>query len=536
MIRLRLGFFMWAMVKKNFIFTNKKYDKEKKTIIFLGSLTNNGDVLSSLGDKYNIIYYLNLDLDIEVCETLLKSSFLIINAKDISRQKSFAILSNLKSKYRLKVIISNSIMNEPAINNAVSLRIATLAILRDLYSIKQVPKEQVTNSIILFDKIAVNSGEMRDSLEYFVAEYLPAKILLAGIVENSFNDVRFLEKQIFEVETINLENIKISKVLCESKCFDHKYMGVLSSREESAFFYIRTQRKNLYKLCPNPAPGFSTSKWVYEHKSRENIPLYDAMDRGECSTHICLFPPFAIEECVKRKLAIHIHLFYIELAEEFCDFLSNIPYEYDLYVTIVNSSDINHLKAIFSSSGAKRIAIHVVENIGRDIAPMLFDLKNTLLNGQYEIIGHFHSKKSVAIEGDVGNRWRKYLLNNLIGRNRNYARSILSLFDDEKVGLIFPESKNYIDIGDNKKYINLLCRMLKMSEIGNTPLFPVGNMYWARVDAIRDLFYLEKDSVLQQEPLSNDGSYMHAIERIIPYVVEKNNYSYVTVYNKESSC
>ncbi|WP_432772916.1 rhamnan synthesis F family protein [Francisella salimarina] len=57
-------------------------------------------------------------------------------------------------------------------------------------------------------------------------------------------------------------------------------------------------------------------------------------------------------------------------------------------------------------------------------------------------------------------------------------------------------------------------------------------MYWARVDAIRDLFYLEKEKVIQNEPLPTDGSYMHAIERIIPHTAYKNNYSFVTVYKK----
>ena len=77
--------------------------------------------------------------------------------------------------------------------------------------------------------------------------------------------------------------------------------------------------------------------------------------------------------------------------------------------------------------------------------------------------------------------------------------------------------------------------MINLSYINETPLFPLGNMYWARVDAIKELFSLDKDKILQEEPLPYDGSFMHAIERITPHLVTSNNYEYITVYNRDTS-
>jgi lipopolysaccharide biosynthesis protein len=104
-----------------------------------------------------------------------------------------------------------------------------------------------------------------------------------------------------------------------------------------------------------------------------------------------------------------------------------------------------------------------------------------------------------------------------------------------KVGLVFAEDRHFMDMGDNKSYINELGAMLGLPEVNETPLFPLGNMFWARIDAIKDIFELDKDVVIQPEPLPYDGSYMHALERITPAVVNKNGYKYVTVYKDGTS-
>ena len=51
----------------------------------------------------------------------------------------------------------------------------------------------------------------------------------------------------------------------------------------------------------------------------------------------------------------------------------------------------------------------------------------------------------------MGNKWRRYLLENLIG-NENISNSVLSLFKNKKIGLVFAEDRHYMDIGQNKNY------------------------------------------------------------------------------------
>jgi lipopolysaccharide biosynthesis protein len=102
------------------------------------------------------------------------------------------------------------------------------------------------------------------------------------------------------------------------------------------------------------------------------------------------------------------------------------------------------------------------------------------------------------------------------------------------VGLVFAEDKHIVDIGMNRKFLSQLSSWLGLSLIEDTHVFPLGNMFWARVSAIQDIFHLSPADILQSEPLPYDGSFLHALERLTPYIAMKNGYEYVTVYDKIS--
>lgn len=353
--------------------------------------------------------------------------------------------------------------------------------------------------------------------------------------------VDFIVEQIEVCEKYNAENLEILGNIESSKYFDREYIK-LSEQEDnyefcyvqSPYHYILSQRKGLYRLTPNPCAGFSTYKWALENNSCDKVPFYESINKNIHSTHEFYKTPFDFESSFKGKFAIHLHLYYVDLAQEFNEYFKNLPSGYDLYITTVGDKDTLSIKELFKDSGASNIEVIVVENIGRDVAPMIFDLKNSILGGKYDVIGHFHSKKSVDVANSLGDRWRKYLLDNLVG-DENVSNSVLSLFEDQQIGLVFAEDRHFMDMGDNKPYLDELCDILGLPKVNESPLFPLGNMFWARVDAIKDIFDLNKQQVIQEEPLPYDGSYMHALERITPSLVNKNNYRYVTVYKDSTS-
>ena len=56
-------------------------------------------------------------------------------------------------------------------------------------------------------------------------------------------------------------------------------------------------------------------------------------------------------------------------------------------------------------------------------------------------------------------------------------------------------------------------------------------MFWARYDAIRTVVELGLDwSDYPMEPLAQDGTILHALERILPLVVKDRSYSIATTF------
>lgn len=332
--------------------------------------------------------------------------------------------------------------------------------------------------------------------------------------------------------TTRATQASVCKIL-DNKMIDASFYGVDQDPELAAYHYVSLYKKGLHKMSPNPLPGFSQLQWIMKHGwNPTTTPLELSIEQGVELTHQCKLVPNHQKEInpINFKYAVHLHLYYVDLAETFKNYFKNLPGNYHLYITIINQEDNDKVFKKFKNCGASYVEVVVVENIGRDIGPMIFNLRKQLTTNGYEVIGHFHSKKSLSTDGDIGNRWREYLMQNLVGGD-GVSQSILSFFKDPKVGLIFAEDKHVVDIGENQYYVDKLCETLDIPKITNTHVFPLGNMFWARLDAIKQFFDLDEKIVLQAEPLPYDGSYMHALERISPNLVEKNQYQYLTVYN-----
>jgi len=236
-------------------------------------------------------------------------------------------------------------------------------------------------------------------------------------------------------------------------------------------------------------------------------------------------------------VAIQAHLYYEDLIEEIINKTNNIPFFFDLYVSTDSLYKKNKIiDYIKNNSKSKNIEILVLENKGRDIIPFLIQMKNKFK--KYKYICHIHTKKSLFI--DIGENWRNYLYNNLLG-NENIISDIISEFENnDKLGFSFPENyyKAFLLFGEklsnkNKvfmKYIlNKIFAKFKM-KIGEKIEFPIGNMFWARVNSIYQIFNEDFNKKIPKELGQKDGTIMHGIERIWLYIVKLNGYSYKKIF------
>ena len=104
---------------------------------------------------------------------------------------------------------------------------------------------------------------------------------------------------------------------------------------------------------------------------------------------------------------------------------------------------------------------------------------------------------------------------------------IQRLSRDETIGLVFPDDPHILGWGRNLPYAASLAQRLGISELlpKTTFNFPVGSMFWARTAALRPLFELDLSwDDYPEEPVAYDGSVLHAIERILPFVAESSSF------------
>ena len=247
------------------------------------------------------------------------------------------------------------------------------------------------------------------------------------------------------------------------------------------------------------------------------------------------------EESIKSnlKIAMHLHCYYVDLLETYIEKIekSNI----DLYITTDTKEKKKEIQRKLSGKEYSFILkdILVFKNIGRDILPFL---KISEYLKKYDIIGHFHTKKTTYAKGELGEIWSESIINNIL----TPINEIIKEFEKNKdIGIIIPDIPENIEIFEDygwysfkKQYQKLFNKLFPESKIRidklATPIFPYGSMFWARPDALEPIFNLKLDEKdFPEEPLPNDGTIAHAIERMFVYTAWMKGYDFRIAINEK---
>jgi hypothetical protein len=230
------------------------------------------------------------------------------------------------------------------------------------------------------------------------------------------------------------------------------------------------------------------------------------------------------------SVAIQVHAFYDDLIEEIINRTNNIPVKFDLYITTDNNKKMEFINQyIKKKSKANNYKIKIVKNEGRDVIPFLIQMNEIIK--KYKYFCHIHSKKDIS-NPIYGMKWRKYLYANLLG-NKELIREIISDFENyDKLGIIFPENfyqavpaTMYVGTFTKKKMDYLINKLFHGTKIGDKYFdFPAGNMFWARNEAVYQMF--QKNIV---KDIINEGITKHtlwAIERIWLFICSSSFFQY----------
>lgn len=236
----------------------------------------------------------------------------------------------------------------------------------------------------------------------------------------------------------------------------------------------------------------------------------------------------------KPEIAVQIHLYYTDTIDEIIDELNKIPFLYDCFISTTTNEKKIQIENIFKKkSSANNTIVEVFENRGRDVAPFLKQLKNRIT--QYKYVCHIHSKKTKT--DDYGVMWRKYLYKNLFGSKENIT-NILNIFEtEENIGIVYPEAFPVVAKqavwGSNEHACKDLAEKLDLNvELGNTPVFPVGNMFWAKTKAVQKIFEYDFDlKDYPEEKGQTNLTLAHQIERIWCYLAQDAGFRHQKIYN-----
>ncbi len=219
------------------------------------------------------------------------------------------------------------------------------------------------------------------------------------------------------------------------------------------------------------------------------------------------------------RLAAHGHFYHPGLAPDFARRLGAAATPCDVVLTTDTSGKADQLRDAFSAYPG-RVSVRVLPNRGRNLGPfgqILPDLIN------YDAVGHFHSKQSAAADLAMGDAWREFLWDNLIGPPMlDAAAHVFATRPD--AGLLIAEDPHLLGWDANREVAAALAARLGLGELPDYFDFPVGAMFWARPRALRPLLKLGPDDY-PAEPVPLDGTVLHALERLIPAIVQSTGAS-----------
>ncbi|NIF46734.1 lipopolysaccharide biosynthesis protein [Enterobacter sp. Ap-1006] len=238
------------------------------------------------------------------------------------------------------------------------------------------------------------------------------------------------------------------------------------------------------------------------------------------------------------KIAVIAHVFYSDMWEEIYDYIKNIPYKYDLYISTSSDEDADILKEKTESIGSP-VDIRVVEeNRGRDMSSLFITFKDIGVSDKYDYVCRVHSKKSPQNGFSRADSFKKHLYQNLLG-SPEYISNLIGLMNkNSDIGLVFPPLVHigYPTMGHawfaNYAPTAALCKKLgiEVPLDDDTPVAAFGTMFWFRPAALRPLFeHNWKWTEFNAEPAHVDGGLSHVLERIISYVSKNEGFSVYSV-------
>lgn len=226
--------------------------------------------------------------------------------------------------------------------------------------------------------------------------------------------------------------------------------------------------------------------------------------------------------------AIFLHIYYRHLWAEIRDRLKKITFEFNLYVNLVEG----HCDNLKISKDFPNAIINSWANQGMDIGGQLRTFNYWREHGaNEEFLIFLHSKGKSAYLKDKAKVRETDELRNLLWSivAPNKIPLAQEAFTDENVGMVgVKEWHRYPGLahGEPIDVCDYYCERLNLNNFKNNSFgFIGGTMFWVRSKIYRKVLAdIDIIKLVSELPSSSNGGNIHALERILGYMVLSEGY------------
>ena len=222
--------------------------------------------------------------------------------------------------------------------------------------------------------------------------------------------------------------------------------------------------------------------------------------------------------------------------------VSSMPKESDIYLTTDTEEKKKLIEEKFKNSTFNHFEVRKIMNRGRDVSSLLVGVKDIIMD--YDYVCFAHDKKTAQVKpGTSGASFAYKCFENTLA-SKDFVYNVIETFENNpRLGLLTPPEPNHgnffptlgFEWGPNYDITKKLADELNLTvpiSVDKPPVAPFGTMFWFRPKAMEPLY--KKDWGYEDfppEPNKIDGTLLHAIERIYPFIVQESGYYPAIVMN-----
>ncbi|WP_034284455.1 rhamnan synthesis F family protein [Schaalia suimastitidis] len=338
------------------------------------------------------------------------------------------------------------------------------------------------------------------------------------------------------VDTRDLENITShpiifapTKLIAERRCPIFKRRSFFHDYEDVLDQAIGNAALDLYEYLRDHTT-YDTGM-IWENLLR-TVELTDLVKNLQLTY---VLPTRVVEvEPQHQKIALIMHVHYMELMESMLHYARSMPEYADIIVTVGADEKVRYVSSLCSQLPNK-VIVRKVKNRGRDVSALLVGTCD--LVQQYDLVCFVHDKKVTQIQpGTVGEGFALKCFDNVLATPAFVANVIATFEKEPRLGLLTPMPPNHADYFPISAYAwgpNFQRTEQLLGDLGvSVPVHeekgliaPLGSTFWFRPKALQKLFDKGWEwNDFPPEPLAGDGTISHAIERSHCYVAQGAGY------------